>query len=182
VVEMMKEKDFKRLFTISLEDKLKNTLMMLIYLKRKDGAAAIRDYYGNAIPEYLLDYEGLGAGKRMMIKTWLKTNPHGYMKKIFDGIKEDQEFMVPLEKYKILKDTKKEISVEINCNFIRALEKSGKKFKCDFDLRECYCKDACTPMMKKVFENFFLQAEVTFTETGCIRTVLIPDETVSEKE
>jgi len=179
---MTKEKDLKRLLNISVEDKLKNTIMMLIYLRKKDGAAAIRDYYGNAIPEYLLEYEGLGAGKRMMAKTWLKTSPHSYLKKIMEGIKEDQEFIVPLEKYEILKDSKKEISTKIDCDFIRALEKSRIKFKCDFDMRECYCKEACTPMMKRILENFFLQAEVTLTETGCIRTVSVPDSSTSETE
>ena len=179
---MTKEKDLKRLFNLSLEDKLKNTIMMLIYLRKNGGAAAVRDYYGNAIPEYLLDYEGLGAGKRMMVKTWLKTSPHGYLKKITEGIKEDQAFMVPLEKYQMLNESKREIRTKIDCDFIRALEKSGKKFKCDFNVRDCYCKEACTPMMQKIFENFFLQSEVQYTETGCIRIVLVPDGSAPEKE
>jgi len=172
---MGKDKDLKKLLKSSVDDKLKNTIMMLIYLRKTMGPNGVREYYGKAIPEYLLVYEGLGGGKRMMIKAWKKTNPSGYMKKITEGLIEDLSFLVPPENYEIQVDTKKELRTKVNCDFIRALEKSGKKFKVDFDVRDCYCNEACTPMLTKVFEDLYLQLEVELMKEGCIRKVMISE-------
>ncbi len=173
---MTHEKDLKRLFKNSFEDKLKNTIMMLLYLREKDGENGVRQYYGQAIPKYLFEYEGFGGAKLLMAKAYLRTNPHGYLKKITDDIIKSQEFIIPLEKYTIIQETKKEIITKIDCDFIRALDKGSKKFKCTFNMRDCYCKEACIPMMTRVFENFFLTLEVELLKEGCIRKVLVPNE------
>jgi hypothetical protein len=176
MIKMTHEKDLKRLFKNSFEDKLKNTIMMLMYLKDKAGETGVREYCGKAIPKYLFDYEGLGGAKLLLAKAWLKTNPHGYLKKITDDIIKSQEFIIPLEKYTIIQESKKELITKIDCDFIRALEKSSKKFKCAFNMRDCYCNEACIPMMTKVFENFFLKLEVELIKEGCVRKVLVPNE------
>ena len=49
---MSKDKDLKRLYKVSLEDKLKNTIMILKYLREKGGDEEVKEYYGQAIPEY----------------------------------------------------------------------------------------------------------------------------------
>lgn len=169
---MNKEKLFKNLWKSAMVDDYKNIIMFLRYLYDEGGVEKIRNYYENHIPNYLIDYEGLGKSKLLMMRAWKKSNPNGYMHKICDSII-DERFCWYQDDYEIIEETKNNLSIKINCKFIKSMKKHAKKFKCDFDIREVFCQNGCIPMLKKLFNNFLLNLEIEPTEHGCIQNASI---------
>ncbi|MBD3230399.1 MAG: hypothetical protein GF329_19625 [Candidatus Lokiarchaeota archaeon] len=169
---MNKEKWFKKLWKSAMIDDYKNIIMLLRYLYETGGTEKVREYYKDYVPNYLIDYQGLGKGKLMMIKAWKKSSSSGYMHKICDNIIKERLCWYH-DDYEILEDDKNKLVYKINCDFIKSMKKHSKKFNCDFDIREVFCENACIPLLKQLFKTFLLNLEIETTNAGCIQKTMI---------
>jgi len=174
-----KDKNYKKIAKVAFEDKVNNILFIMKFLDSQGGLELIREYFTDAIPNYVLTFIGFGGAKKWVMRQWLKANPHGYMQKIIEKIKSDGEFLK--QNFKTLEDSKDRIVSQIDCRYMRSLVKTGKKFECDFDIREYYCNNACIPLLSKILRDLYLRLSVELTNDGCLQTIEI-DKSLLKKE
>lgn len=168
---MTKEKNYKNIAKSAFKDKVNNILFILKFLDAKGGLELIREYFTDAIPAYILEHEGFGGAKKWMLRQLLRTTPHGYMQKILDQVIQDGAFLN--QNFKIIENTKEQITSEIDCKYMRALVKQGRKYDCNFDIREYYCQNACIPLLKKLLADVYLNLKVELIKNGCVQTLKI---------
>lgn len=168
------KKDYKKLAKAAFDDKVSNVVYLLKFLDLKGGPELIREYYAEAIPNFIMKYSAPGETAKKLFRFWLKRNPVDNLKKIIDTIREGSEFYLPPENFKISQeDEGKEIVSTIKCKYLKNITKQAKKFQCDFDIREYYCKQACIPLLTVLYSEFYLDFSVELTKKGCIQKVKI---------
>ncbi|MHA1301431.1 MAG: hypothetical protein ACTSO9_18570 [Candidatus Helarchaeota archaeon] len=168
-----KEKNYRKLAKKAYDDKVSNIIFVMKFLDSKGGLELVREYFAEAIPDYVLQYAGTGSAGKMILKQLLKRNPVANIKKIIEKVIDDSEFLIPKDNYEPLEIKEEEVISKIKCKYIRDLIKKGKKFKCDFDLREYYCNNACIPLLSKIYKDIFLNFDVEITKSGCIQRISI---------
>ncbi|MHA1143888.1 MAG: hypothetical protein ACTSRW_04055 [Candidatus Helarchaeota archaeon] len=172
---MTKDKNFKKIAKLAFEDKIKNIIFMMKFLDSKGGLEEVEEYFAQAIPSYVMEFEGIGDAKKWLLRQLAKSDPHGYMTKITDKVKKDSQFIIPLENYVMLEDVKDRISFQISCKFMKSMVKQGRKFQCDFDVRNYYCTNACIPILSKVYADIYLNIDVELNENGCTQTISVDE-------
>lgn len=179
---MPKDKNYKKMVKAAFEDKVNNTIMMMKFLHSKGGLELVREYFGEAIPSYLLEFAGLGDAQKWVLRQLAKTSPHAFMKQVGEKSRKEGQYMTPLENYEVLEDTKEQIRARIKCRLIKNLVKQGNKFQCDFDVRDYYCNNACIPLLSKAYSDICLNIKVDLNEDGCVQTVQVDKQALKGEE
>lgn len=177
---MPKEKNYKKIVKGAFEDKANNIVFIMKFLDSKGGLNLVKEYFAEAVPNYILEYIGFGGAKKWVMRQWLKASPHGYLQKIGEEVKKDGDFLK--QNFELIEETKTRIVSKIDCKYMRKLVKTGKKFECDFDIREYYCKNACIPLLSKVLSDIYLRLNVELIPDGCIQTVEIDKSSFKKDE
>ncbi len=177
---MPKEKNYKRLLKNAVEDKINNIVFIMKFLNSKGGVELVEDYFANAIPSYVLEFGGVGGAKKWIMRQWLKRSARGYMEKIANTILEDSEWINPPENYEWIEDDENQMVLKLKCNYRKRLIKAGKKFKCEFDIRDYYCNHACIPILIKIYSDLYLKINVTLTKEGCLQSIEVDKATFSK--
>lgn len=183
---MQKAKNYKKIAKYAFQDKVNNVVLLMKFLDSIGGQEMVRNYFAEALPKYILEFEGFGGTKKWVVRQWLKASPQGFIHKVLDQIKADGEFLQ--EKFELLEDTKDRIVVKINCKYMRSLAKKSKKYECDFFSRDYYCQNACIPLLTQVTSDIYLGLTVELTKDGCIQTIAFDksafekDEAINENE
>ncbi|MHA1381039.1 MAG: hypothetical protein ACTSRG_21945 [Candidatus Helarchaeota archaeon] len=139
------------------------------FLDSKGGLDLVKEYFAEAIPNYLLKYEGTGGAKKFIAKQWFKRNPSGYLHMIIDKLREDCEFLS--QKHEIIEDRGEQLVSKIDCKYLRKLIRKGKTYGCEFDLRDYYCKNTCIPLLSKLLNDAYIKINVELIKNGCIQTI-----------
>ncbi len=176
---MPKDKNYKSIANGAFEDKVNNIVFILKFLDSKGGLSLVKEYFTDAVPNYILQFVGFGGATKWVLRQILRTTPHVYLQKIVDRVKSDGDFLK--QDFELKEDSKNRIVSQLNCRYMRALVKKGKKFKCDFDIREYYCQNACIPLLSKVMADVYLTLDAELTPKGCIQTITI-DKSSFEKD
>ena len=172
---MGKEKNYKKLGKKAIEDKVSNIIFIMKFLDSTGGLELVRKYFADAIPSYLIEYAGTGKAGKLIFKQLLKRNPSGNIKRVVEQVKSDNEFLIPLDDYEPLEIIDNQVISKINCSYIKKLIKQGKKFHCDFNLRDYYCKNACIPLLSRLYSDIFLKLNAELTKNGCIQRIEIDE-------
>ncbi len=168
------KKDYKKLLKAAFDDKVNHVVYLLKFLDSKGGPDLIREYYAEAIPNFVKKYSAPGETIKKLYKFWLRRNPVDNLKKVIDSIREGSEFYLPLENFRISQeDEGNELVSDIKCKYLKNITKQAKKFQCNFDTREYYCKNACIPLLNILYSELFLDLRVELTKKGCIQKVRI---------
>ena len=170
---MPKGKNYKKLVKLAFIDKIKNTVFMMKFLDAKGGLNLVREYFADALPGYILKYDGLGDAQKWILRQLARNSPHAFMRQIGEKARKDGEYMAPRENFDIIEDTKEQISVSIKCDFIKNILKQSKRFECNFDARDYYCNNACIPLLLKVYDDLYLQMDIQLNENGCVQTMRV---------
>ena len=178
---MTNNKDYKKLVKQAYDDKVNNIIYLLKFLNSKGGSELIKEYFGEAIPNYVKKYDAPGDAKRWIYRQWLKRDPVGNMKKVVDVIREGSEFYIPPKNFNTLEDEGNQLVSEIKCKYLKNLIKRAKKFGCEFDMRENYCKNACIPILTVLYSELYLDLSVELTKNGCKQTVVISESLLGDK-
>ena len=178
---MTKNKNYKKMAKDCFRDKVDNTTLLMKFLHAKGGLDLVKEYYTDALPDYIHEYEGFGDAKMWVLRQVAKSGPRIYMKKVIDQGREDSEYMFPTENYEVIEISDKQIKSKLKCKYMKALVKKGKKYKCDFDIRDYYCNHACMPLLKKMHSHIYLDFQIELIDSGCIQTIQM-DESVKKKE
>lgn len=176
------KKDYKKLVKAAFDDKVSNVVYLLKFLDSKGGPELIREYYAEAIPNFFKKYSSPGETVKKLYRFWLKRNPVNNLKKVIDSIREGSEFYLPPENFKISQeDEGNEIVSTIKCKYLKNITKQAKKYQCDFDTREYYCKQACIPLLTVLYSEFYLDLSIELTKQGCIQKVRINKELLDKE-
>ncbi|MHA1270981.1 MAG: hypothetical protein ACTSPY_14400 [Candidatus Helarchaeota archaeon] len=179
---MTKDKNYKRFYKKSLEDKIRNIIYIMKFLNSIGGVDQVRKFFGELVPNELLQHEGPGDAKKWILKQMFKTSPTGTLQKLFSTVLSDNEWLIPLDCYETLEEGKELIKTKISCKYLKSLKKLAKKYKCDFDIQEYYCKNACNPLLKTVYSDVFIDFNVEFLDDGCIQTIKINKAAIQKKD
>lgn len=179
---MTKEKNYKRIAKKAAEDKVNNLIFIMKFLNNKGGLSFIEEYFAEAIPNYVIEFEGVGGAKKWVMRQWIKRSPHDFMQKMSQTLVEDGEIINPAENYELLEDNEENIVSKLKCNLRKNLIKTAKKYQCDFDVQDYYCNHACIPILIKVCSDIYLKITVELTKDGCIQTLQIDKSSLSKDD
>jgi len=177
---MSKDVNYKEIANNSFEDKVNNIVFIMKFLDERGGLNLVKEYFANAVPTYIIEFEGFGGAKKWVIRQWIRANPHGFLQKIGEQVKKDSGFLK--QKFELIEDTKDCMVSKVNCKYMRSLVKKGKKYKCDFDMREYYCQNACIPLLSKIVSDIYLTFNAELTPDGCIQTIKMDKSALSKDE
>ncbi|NVM56041.1 MAG: hypothetical protein HWN66_20250 [Candidatus Helarchaeota archaeon] len=177
---MPKDKNYKKMVKGAFEDKANNIVFIMKFLDSKGGLNLVKEYFAEAVPNYILEFIGFGGAKKWIMRQWLKASPHGYLQKIGEEVKSDADFLK--QNFELIEDAKTRIVSKIDCKYMRKLVKTGKKFGCEFDVREYYCQNACIPLLSKVLSDIYLRLNVELTQDGCIQIIEVDKSSFQKDE
>ncbi len=126
-MSLTKDKNFKKIAKLAFEDKIKNIIFMMKFLDSKGGLEEVEEYFAQAIPSYVMEFEGIGDAKKWLLRQLAKSDPHGYMTKITDKVKKEFQCDFDVRNYyctnacipilsKVYADIYLNIDVELNEN------------------------------------------------------------------
>ena len=170
------KKNYKKLVKLAFMDKVKNTVILMKFLHAKGGINLVQEYFAEALPGYVLEYDRMGDAQRWVLRQLAKKTPHAFMKQVTEQAQKDTEFMTPRENFEILEDTKEQLAVSVKCEFLKQVLKEAKKYECDFDVREYYCKNACIPLLSKGYADIYMDLDIKLQDAGCIQTIRVDHE------
>jgi len=172
---MKKDKNYKKMSKDCFNDKVANTTLLMKYLDSKGGLDLVKEYYTDALPEYIKKYKGFGDAKKWVIRQIAKTGPHKYMKTVIDQAKKEGEYMSSIDDHEHIEESAEKIKTKIKCKYMKSLVKKAKKMECDFDIRDYYCNHACIPLLTLMHSDIYLNIEIELIDSGCIQTIRVDE-------
>ena len=173
-------KNYKKLTKDALLDKAANTVMLMKFLNSKGGVNLVQEYFSDSIPNYILEFAGLGDAAKWILRQLARKSPNGFMNKVLNKSRDDGEYLAPLDSFETIENNKNHIITKINCLYLKKLRKKGKQYKCNFDMKEYYCKYACIPLLKKVHKDIYLNIDIELLKNGCIQTISVDSTSLSK--
>ena len=177
---MIKNKNYKKMVKNAVDDKINNVVFLMKFLDSKGGSDLVKEYFSDALPTYIRDYEGSGDAKKWVLRQLLRSGHLNYMKKVLNEVQKGLEFLFPLENNKLLEESEEKCVTQIKCKYIKKLMKQAKKYECDFDIRDYYCNHACIPLISGGYSDIYLKIQVKLTDLGCIQTVKVDESTLKK--
>lgn len=179
---MTKKKNYKKFHKNAFEDKINNVVLTMKFLNSKGGVELVEDFFGKFLPDQALEYEGTGDAKKWVLRQVLRAGHLGYMRRVLSEGQKAAEFIFPLDNYELLEESEEKSVTKVNCDYVKKLRKQGKKFECEFDIKDYYCNHACIPLLLRSYKDIYLDLDVELIDTGCIQTIKVDESTFKKDE
>ena len=116
---MSKNKNYKKMIKSAVDDKINNLVLLIKFLNSKGGSNLVKEYFSDALPTYIMEYEGSGDAKKWIMRQLLRSGHLSYMSKVLKEGKKGLEFLIPLENYKTLEESEEKCVTQVKCKLIK---------------------------------------------------------------